>query len=60
MPGGFKLSHPLLANMILVVNISKFFKWKKMYFMAFSVAHVDAWDNSFTFYPASRKYCWAY
>ena len=50
MPQGLKVSRPLIANMILFVNMSNFFKWKNNYIMTFRVvAHWDTWDGSLTF-----------
>ena len=41
MPKGLKVSHPLIASMILLANISDFLKQRIIYIMTFSVAHWD-------------------
>ena len=48
MSTGFELSDPLIANMILFVNISNFNK-RKLFIMTFNVAHLDTLDDSFVF-----------
>ena len=41
MPEGLKVSRPLIASMILFVNISNYLKWEIIYFMTFSIVHCD-------------------
>ena len=49
MPRGLKVSCPLIATMILFVNIRNFYKLNFLYNMVFSVAHWDASKNFFCF-----------
>ena len=46
---GLKVSRPLIAYMIPFINISNFFKWKKIHIMIFRVAHWDTLDDSLAF-----------
>ena len=52
MPRGLKLSHPLITNLMLLVNISKFFKFFLIFFNLhydICIAHSNTWDDSFVF-----------
>jgi hypothetical protein len=49
MPRGLKMSIPQIANMILFINISDFFKVKNIYIMTFRVADWDIFDHSLAF-----------
>jgi hypothetical protein len=49
MSRGFELSDPLIANMILFVNISNFNKHKMIYITTFNVARLDTLDDNFVF-----------
>ena len=49
MPRGLKVSRRLIPNMIPVVNISSFFKWKNICIMTFRVAHLDTLDKTLVF-----------
>ena len=54
---GLKVSRPLIANMILFVNINNCFNEEIVYVRTFSVAHWDTQDNSFAFpYARGRRY----
>ena len=45
MSRGLNVSRPLIANMIQLIHISDFFKWKNIYITTFRVAHWDTLDD---------------
>ena len=56
-----KVSRPLIANMILNVNISSFSEWKYNYLvMTFTIAREDTGDDSFAFPYAWGRHYWAH
>jgi hypothetical protein len=50
MPRGFKVSHLLIVNLVLFVNISKFFEVNLFIRLTFSVSHWDIGDDVYHVY----------